>query len=349
MDLSSLGGIWPATLTPFDAGGAVDEPALRAHLRHLARTEGVRALVVNGHAGEVSALDRAERQAAVRAARAVADEAGGAVAVVAGVVAEDTRGACALARDARAAGADALLLFPPLLFAGGASLRPEMAVRFVGTVAEAASLPVVLFQLSRAAGLGYAPALLARLCREVPLVAAVKEGSDDPAALGETLEAVRGHGRRVSVLSSNNTWLLAALGHEGVDGILSGIGSVASPLLAEMLAASRRGDATAARDAQSRLLPLTRAFYRAPALDMHNRMKTALHLLGLLPHAAPRPPLLPIEPAEREAIRAALVAAGMLAADASPGTAPAATSAPGPAGTTQDAPAAGSVAARDAA
>lgn len=315
MDLSGLGGIWPATLTPFDAAGAVDETALRTHLRHLALTDGVRALVVNGHAGEVSALDRDERRLVVRAARTVADEArarGRELAVVAGVVAEDTRGACALARDARDAGADGLLVFPPALFAGGAALRPEMALRFVGAVAEAGGLPVVLFQLSRAAGLGYAPALLARLCAEVPRIVAVKDGGDGPAALEDTLEALRGHGRRVSLLSSNNTWLLASLAYGGVDGILSGAASVAAPLMARMLEASRRGDAAGAREAAARLLPLTRAFYRAPALDMHNRMKTALNLLGLLAHPAPRPPLLPIEPVERDGIRAALVAAGML-------------------------------------
>ncbi|MFC0407031.1 dihydrodipicolinate synthase family protein [Roseomonas elaeocarpi] len=310
MDLTGIGGIWPASLTPFAPDGSIDGGALRAHLRHLAETDGVRALVVNGHAGEATSLDREERQAVIRAAREVAGER---VGVVAGVVAEDTRGACALARDAAEAGADAILLFPPLLFAGGAEARPEMALRFVSAVAAATALPIVLFQLSRASGLGYAPELLGRLCREVPGIIAVKEGSDIPAAYEASLEAIRGCGRPVTVLTTNNTWLFASLAY-GADGILSGVGSVASAILADMFAASQRGDIAAARRANARLLPLTRVFYRRPALDMHNRMKTALHLMGLLPHPDPRPPLLPIEPAERGEIRAALVAAGLLGA-----------------------------------
>lgn len=310
MDLTGIGGIWPASLTPFDRDGAIDEAALRAHLRHLAGTPGVRALVVNGHAGETSSLDRAERKRVVQVAREVA---GDAVGVVAGIVAEDPRTACDLARDAKEAGADAILLFPPLLFAGGAEVRPEMVLRFFHAVAEAAALPIVLFQLSRPSGLGYTPELLARLLREVPSIIAVKEGSDLVASYEDNLEVLRACGRKVSMLTSNNSWLLASLSLGG-NGILSGIGSVASGILAEMHEAMARGDLAAARRANDRLRPLVRVFYRRPALDMHNRMKTALNLMGLMPNPAPRAPLLPIEAGEREEIRRALVAAGLLPA-----------------------------------
>ncbi|MCR0982578.1 dihydrodipicolinate synthase family protein [Roseomonas populi] len=310
MDLTGIGGIWPASLTPFDRDGAIDEAALRAHLRHLAATPGVRALVVNGHAGETSSLDRAERKRVVQVAREVAGEATG---VVAGIVAEDPRAACDLARDAKEAGADAILLFPPLLFAGGAEARPEMVLRFFQAVAEAAALPIVLFQLSRPSGLGYTPDLLARLLREVPSIIAVKEGSDLVASYEDNLEVLKACGRKVSMLTSNNSWLLASLSLGG-DGILSGIGSVASSILAEMHEAAARGDFAAARRANDRLRPLVRVFYRRPALDMHNRMKTALNLMGLMPNPAPRAPLLPIEAGEREEIRRALIAAGLLPA-----------------------------------
>jgi 4-hydroxy-tetrahydrodipicolinate synthase len=310
LDLTGMGGIWPATLTPFDCDGAIDDAVLHAHLRHLAATPGVRALVVNGHAGETSSLDRAERRRVVQVAREVAGDSMG---VVAGIVSEDPRAACYLARDAREAGADAILLFPPLLFAGGAEARPEMVLRFFHAVAEAASLPIVLFQLSRPSGLGYTPELLARLLREVPSIIAVKEGSDLVASYEDNLEVLKACGRKVSMLTSNNSWLLASLSLGG-DGILSGIGSVASGILAEILEAMARGDLAAARRANDRLRPLVRVFYRRPALDMHNRMKTALNLMGLMPNPAPRAPLLSIEAGERDEIRRALVAAGLLPA-----------------------------------
>lgn len=307
MDSQRLGGIWPASLTPFDRTGAIDHAALRAHLSDLDAAAGVTALVVNGHAGEATSLSRAERREVVAAARAVA---GPGVSVVAGIIADAAGDALVLARDAREAGADALLLFPPPVLAGAGERRADMAVRFVREVADGAGLPIVLFQLSLASGHGFSTATLVRICREIDAVVAVKEGSDSPAAYEDNLAALRRLDRPVAVFTTNNTWLMASLAY-GADGILSGIGSVASPILADLFAAMARGDLDAARAANARLVPLARAFYRAPFCDMHSRMKTALHLMGRLPHPDPRPPLLPIGAQERVEIAAALEASGL--------------------------------------
>jgi 4-hydroxy-tetrahydrodipicolinate synthase len=307
MNLRGVGGVWPAALTPFEPSGAIDDGALASHLGHLAGTPGVNAVVVNGHAGEVTSLDRAERMHVVETARHVA---GPAVGVVAGVIADDTRGARHFARDAESAGADAVLLFPPALFALGARLRPEMARAFVGEVAEATTLPLVLFQLPLSAGLGYPRDTLVSLCDEVRSVIAVKEGSDDPVAYEANLRALRSLPRHVTVLTTNNAWLLSSLAVGG-DGILSGMGSVAADVHVDLYRAVKAGDLDAARRANDRLFPLTQAFYRPPLLDMHNRMKTALHLLGRLPHPAVRPPLLPLPSEEVAMIAAALAAAGL--------------------------------------
>ena len=307
MDLRGVGGIWPAALTPFGPDGAIDDGALEAHLRHLAETRGVSAVVVNGHAGEVTSLDRGERMHVIESARRVA---GPGVGVVAGVIADDTRVARQLAREAERAGADAILLFPPSLFALGARLRPEMARAFVGEVAEATAVPLAIFQLAVASGLGHTRETLVRLCEEIPSVIAVKEGSDDPVTYEDNLRALRALSRPITVLTTNNTWLLASLAMGG-DGILSGMGSVAADIQADLYRAVKAGDVGAARRASDRLFPLTQAFYRPPLLDMHNRMKTALHLLGELPHATVRTPLLPLPPDDVARIGAALGAAGL--------------------------------------
>ncbi|MBS0430622.1 MAG: dihydrodipicolinate synthase family protein [Proteobacteria bacterium] len=305
----SGGGVWPATLTPFAPEGGIDAAALQAHVAQVAGTRGVRAVVVNGHAGETSSLDFAERSDVI----ALAVEAASDVPVVAGVVAEDPRDARRLAREAAASGARGLLLFPPALFAHGAALRPDMVRRFVGDVAAASDLPIVLFQLSRASGQAFAPALVQRLCEEVPQIVAVKDGSDSPELYEDVLAVLRGLPRPVAMLTSNNGWLMASLACGG-DGILSGLGSVAAPLLVALHEAMATGDLVKAREVNARLVPLCRAFYRAPGVDIHNRMKTALKLLGRLPHAAPRLPLLPLDDAETTRVHAALVATGLLTA-----------------------------------
>jgi 4-hydroxy-tetrahydrodipicolinate synthase len=308
MDLNGVGGVWPAAITPFTAVGNLDEASLQSHLRDLTGTPGVRAVVVNGHAGEVTSLDREERRRVVQIARTAGAPACG---IVAGIVADDTRGACLLARDAADAGADALLLFPPALFANGADHRPDMAVRHAAAVADASGLPITLFQLARSSGLSYGHDTLLRLCREVPAIIAVKEGSDVPAVYEQTMRALRSLPRRVSLLTTNNSWLFASLA-VGADGLLSGLGSVAPGLLVALFAAVSAGDLNAAREVNAQLFPLVSAFYRPPFTDCHSRMKVALHLIGKIQNAEPRPPLLPILPQEIASIGDALRTAGLL-------------------------------------
>jgi 4-hydroxy-tetrahydrodipicolinate synthase len=99
----------------------------------------------------------------------------------------------------------------------------------------------------------------------------------------------------------------------GADGAISGMGSVTADLQSELFAACLKGDLEGARRLNDRLDPLVRVFYAPPFVDMHNRMKEALVLLGRIPAAHVRPPLTPVTQAERQAIGRALAAAGPLA------------------------------------
>jgi 4-hydroxy-tetrahydrodipicolinate synthase len=87
-------------------------------------------------------------------------------------------------------------------------------------------------------------------------------------------------------------------------------------LQAAMFRAVRGNDMAQARRLNDRIEPLMRVFYADPFVDMHNRMKEALVLLGKLPRAVVRPPLVKIERSEIVRIRQALVEAGLLGKDA---------------------------------
>ena len=117
--------------------------------------------------------------------------------------------------------------------------------------------------------------------------------------------------RRVSVLSTHSAWLLGSL-VLGCDGLLSGSGSVIADLQAALFSAVRADDLATARVLNDRIHPLAEVFYAEPWADMHNRMKEALVLLGRLPRAVVRPPLVKLEQAEIARIRSALVEAGLL-------------------------------------
>ena len=299
-------GIMPANLLPFTADLAIDEPAYRRHLRWLADTRGVTGLVANGHAAEVSSLRRDERR---RALAIAVDEVAGRCPVVAGVYTDGTREAVELARDAKAEGAAGVLVFPPTLFMWGAQLKPEMVLRHFSEIAAGADLPIVVFEYPPASGIGYAPETLARLA-EIPRVAAVKDWSNDIVAFERNLRALRATGRPVAMLSSFTLSLMASF-LIGADGAISGMGSVSADLQVALFEACQKGDLDGTRRVNDRLEPLLRVFYAPPFVDMHNRMKEALVLLGRLPAAHVRPPLCPVGDGEREVIRRALRAAGL--------------------------------------
>jgi 4-hydroxy-tetrahydrodipicolinate synthase len=300
-------GVMPANILPFTADLSIDEPAYRRHLRWLADTRGVTGIVANGHASEVSSLDREERK---RSLAIALDEIAGRCPVIAGVYSDGTAEAVELARDARAAGAAGILLFPPTVFMWGAQGKPDMVLRHVGEVASGAGLPIIVFEYPPASGIGYAPETLARLA-EIPQVAGVKDWSNEIVAFERNLRALRATGRPVAMLSAFTMSLMATF-LLGADGAISGMGSVTADLQAELFEACGKGDLDGARRLNDRLDPLVRVFYAPPFVDMHNRMKEALVLLGRIPAAHVRPPLTPVSPAEREAIRRALVVSGLL-------------------------------------
>ncbi len=168
-------------------------------------------------------------------------------------------------------------------------------------MAAGADLPIVVFEYPPASGIGYAPETLARLC-DIPQVAAVKDWSNDIVAFERNLRAIRATGRPVAVLSSFTMSLMSSF-LLGADGAISGMGSVVADLQADLFDACRKGDLEEARRINDRLDPLVRVFYAPPFVDMHNRMKEALVILGRIPAAHVRPPLTPIPDAERRAIR----------------------------------------------
>ncbi len=300
-------GVIPACLLPFDAGLDIDEAAFRAHLRDLAAVEGIAAVTVNAHSMEVHALSPDEQ---ARTLDIALDEIGGRLPLVHGVYADGSALAAAIARRAEAGGARALLVFPPNSMAMGGQMRPEMAIRHFETIAAAADLPIVLFQYPMVSGLGYPIDTLLELCRRVPRIRAIKDWCNDPALHERHIRELRALDRPVATLSTHSAWLMPSL-MLGCDGLLSGAGSVIADLQVALFRAVRAGDLGEARRLNDRIHPAARAFYAPPFLDMHNRMKEALHYLGRLPPAHVRPPLTKLPAGEIAGIGRAMDAAGL--------------------------------------
>jgi 4-hydroxy-tetrahydrodipicolinate synthase len=180
-----------------------------------------------------------------------------------------------------------------------------MALAHFRHIADATDLPLIAFQYPLAGGQGYPLPTLLRMVEEVPSIRAIKDWCNSVPQHERHVRVLQNLPRRVNVLSTHSSWLLSSL-VLGCRGLLSGMGSVVADLQSALFAAVQANDLAQARALNDRLNPLCEVFYADPFVDMHNRMKAALVLLGRIPSAAVRPPLVKIGAAEIERIRLAL-------------------------------------------
>ena len=300
----------PAVLLPFDSDLAIDEANFRKHLRDIAAVEGLSAVTINAHSTEFGSCSFDEQRCVLAIAQ---DEISGKLPLINGIWANGSIEAARLAKMAAEGGASALLVFPPAPFTLGQS--PQMALAHFKRIADAADLPLIVFQYPLATGQGYPKETLLRLCEEVPSIRAIKDRIGNAPHHEWHIRTLQNLPRPVNVLTTRSAWLFSSLAL-GPNGLLSGSGSVIADLQAKLFPAVQDNDMAAAKRLNDRIEPLMRVFYADPFVDTDNRMKEALVLLGKLPRAVVRPPLVKIERSETAAIRAALIEARLLDKDA---------------------------------
>jgi 4-hydroxy-tetrahydrodipicolinate synthase len=301
-------GVIPAAVLPFHEDLSIDEASYRAHLRDLAAVEGISAITVNAHASEVASCTFDEQRRVLEVTR----EELGALPIVNGVYADGSLEAARIAKMAAQGGASALLVFPPGIYTFGQ--RPEMAIEHFRRIAGATDLPLILFQYPLAGGQGYPTSTLLELVEKVPTVRAIKDWCANPQLHERHIRLLQSRARPVNVLTTHSSWLMSSL-VLGCAGLLSGSGSVIADLQAKLFFSVKNNDLKTAKAIHDRIAPTAEVFYSEPWVDMHNRMKEALVLLGKLPRAVVRPPLAKLSQEEIGRIRAALAAAGLLERD----------------------------------
>jgi len=300
-------GVIPATLLALNEDFSIDEAATRKHLRDCAMVPGVAAATVNGHASEVHACTFDEQR---RILDVSLEEVGDDVPLINGVYADGSHEAARIARMADEAGASCLLVFPPQSMTMGGHLRPEMALAHFKTIADATDLPIIVFEYPMTSGLGYPFETLLKLFDEVPSIRAIKDWCADPMLHEKHIRTFQSLPRPINVLTTHSAWLMSSL-VMGANGLLSGAGSVIVDLQVALFEAVQAKDLARAQAINDRIVPLVQAFYAPPFLDMHNRMKECLVLLGRLDKAVVRPPLMKLDAAEIGRLDEALKRAGI--------------------------------------
>lgn len=305
-----LAGVMTATVTPFHPDGTLDEAGLRSYVRHLISTSGVTGVLCNGYTGEIDALSHEERRTVVRIC---AEEINGRGILIAAIDGSSTEVAIQLGLAAKNAGADVIQVNSPFqnLLRRGFLGSPAAAVDFYKTLDREVDLPMSVFQYPQWSGLTYSPETLKELVR-IKNVVAIKEAVDLDTYVADH-RAIAG---QVSLFADHNGYTLLPMLLLGADGSMVGISNVGTTLWVDLFARVTAGDRNAAVElTNTRLLPLMEAFSRDLGRTQTSfvaKVKEALQMLGLIESATVRQPEPLPSAIEREAIRSALLAAGLL-------------------------------------
>ena len=284
-------GIVPPMVTPLRADGSIDPGALEGEVDHLL-AHGVHGLCVTGSTGEGAALSDAE---VAQVAGIVVARVAGRVPVVGGVIRNSTRAAVSCALGLRAAGVDALQVTPVhYLFTPDG----DATVEYYRAIGAATDLPIYVYNVIPWAAID--PAVLLRLCAEVPAVRGVKQSGGDMHKLADLLAAVDDDH---VILSAVDDLLLPSF----VLGAKGAIAAVLTALPAETVAlwrAVREGRLSDAQRLHARILPVWRAL-EGP--NMPACLKVALSLQGR-DGGLPAQPQAAVSAQQRARIAAALAA-----------------------------------------
>lgn len=306
-DKARFSGIYAATVCPMRGeNAAIDEAALAGHLEPLAGVDGLAGFLINGHAGENFLLTAEEKRRVVEIARsAVGDQL-----IVAGVNQEDSYAAALEAEAAMAAGADAIMLFPPMSWALGHD--QDMALRHHRIVDAAVQAPMFLYQAPVGAGrMAYDADLLEELVR-LPNVVGVKEGSWETVAYEANRRLIKATALDVGVMASGDEHLLTCF-ILGSEGSLVSLACLWPEPIIRLERAVREGDLQAAQAAHEVIYPLARAIYGTPpGYHATARLKACLKLLGRLSDDQVRPPITRLPASDVERLRWTLGASGLL-------------------------------------
>ncbi len=278
-------GVYPALLTPFTADDQLDLPLFEKNLR-AQLDAGVHGFIIGGSLGEASTLEPDEKIQLLNAALTVCD---GKVPVLLNIAEQSTKQAIARAREAEAAGADGLMVLPPMRYPADA----RETVAFFTAVAEATTLPIMIYNNPYDYKIMTTVAMFEELAK-YDNIQAVKESTRDLTNITRMRNAF---GDRFKLLGGVDTLALEAI-LLGCDGWVGGLVDAFPQETMAIYDLAKAGQVAEALDIYRWFMPLLE-------LDIHPKLvqyiKLAAQAVGIGSEYV-RAPRLPLIGAEREQV-----------------------------------------------
>lgn len=294
--LKKFRGTATALVTPFTNDGALDEKSLRA-LVDWQLTSGVEGLVPCGTTGENPTLSDEEHR---RVVEIVIEQAKGRAQIIAGAGSNDTRRAIKLAAFAEQAGANYALVVGPYYN------RPTQEGYFqhFKAVAEAVSIPIIIYNVPGRTGGNIEPSTILRLAEHVPTIVGVKEANGN---MAQIMELAKNKPDNFSLLSGDDALTLPLMAVGG-DGCISVVANEMPREFGDLVRYCLSGQWNEARAVHNRLLDLMNAnFIESNPIPV----KAALAMMGKIQEVY-RLPLVPMSEKNRQRLRTVLAELGLV-------------------------------------
>ena len=296
MSTRYLSGSAVALVTPFKADSSVDTDALRRLVQfHL--EAGTDIIITCGTTGESPTLSGDEQFDIIRT---VKSEAGNNIIVAAGAGTNDTKHAVELAKNAEKAGAAAILSVAPYYN----KPSQEGIYQHYRHIAEAVSVPIIIYNVPGRTGCNVAASTILRLARDFENIAAVKEASENISQIFELLEERPAH---FSVLTGEDSLILPFMAMGG-DGAISVAANQIPTQIKQLIEAARRGDLEGARSINRQYRKLLKLnFIESNPVPV----KYALARMGMIEENY-RLPLVPLSAENKQLIDQELKSLGLI-------------------------------------
>ncbi len=282
----NLNGLLLPITTPFTRDESIDADGLVSNIEKW-NEAGITGYVVLGSTGERINLDEREYLQVIEVARrATSDE----ITFIVGAGQQSTRGTISEIERAAKAGAEAVLVITPHYYRS--AITQQALIEHYTAVADASSIPIILYSMPDLTGIKIEPETAARLSEHQNIIG-MKDSSNDVAKFRETVNIGR---KDFAMMIGNGTVFNEALQAGARGGILA-VGCVVPELCLEIYRAVQINDFDRASALQEKLTPLARAVTKTYGIG---GLKAAMEMAGYAGGAVRAPLRRPSEEARAE-------------------------------------------------
>jgi len=274
----NLKGIYAATVVPLKKNKSINEIALKNHIKDIIKTNGIKGLLLNGHAGENFTLNIDEQIKVIKIAKKYK---GLDKKLISGLNFEDPLLASNVAKKMTKAGADAILIFPPFSWSQGIS--EEMIFRHHKIICNKITKPVFLYQSSIYSGhLSYKKNLLKKLLK-IKNIIGVKEGSWDYKNYVSNYKFLKKIKKEFLVMASGDEHLYPCFKYAS-DGSQVSLAAITPEKIVELIRLIENKEFSKAKKLDKKLLILAKNIYgKYPPNFATARIKYCLKVIKKIP------------------------------------------------------------------